>query len=274
MSGRPTALTAYRWEVRKLLSQKRTYIGIGAAALLPIIFVVVMGLQTGGPYDVPLGHNLRHTGIVLGLVVLTFGSRFGAQLVTALVAGDIVANEDAGYTLKLILTRSLKRSQILTGKTFASFSYVVAILVAFIAAGLISGLIAWGFNSVTNLSGVRISALHALGLTFASVAIFSVPLLGIAAFAIFLSVVTRNSAAAIVGTLVYALAQEAIAGLVHLDFFKHYLLSDQFDGWHGLFQTPTYWTPVVRAIWVSTVFILAPLGAAFLVFLRRDVAGE
>jgi ABC-2 type transport system permease protein len=41
-------LVAYRWEMRKLLAQKRTYIGIGAAALLPVVFVTVMGLQSGG----------------------------------------------------------------------------------------------------------------------------------------------------------------------------------------------------------------------------------
>jgi ABC-2 type transport system permease protein len=56
---RPTSLTAYRWELRKLRSQKRTYIGIGAAALLPILFVTVMAIQKGGPYDAPLGHNSR-----------------------------------------------------------------------------------------------------------------------------------------------------------------------------------------------------------------------
>jgi ABC-2 type transport system permease protein len=61
-------LTAFRWEVRKLLSQKRTYIGVGAAALLPTLFVVVMSFQTGGPYDAPLGHNLRKTGLSLALV--------------------------------------------------------------------------------------------------------------------------------------------------------------------------------------------------------------
>ena len=267
-------MTAYRWELRKLVSQKRTYIGIGAAALLPVLFVVVMAFQTGGPYDVPLGRNLRHTGVPLALVVLTFASRFGAQLVTALVAGDIVASEDAGYTLKMILTRSLKRSQVLAGKTLASFTYTLTLLVALLAAGLASGLIAWGYKPVTDISHARISATHALGLSFAALGVFALPLLAIAAFAIFLSVVTRNSAAAIVGTLVYALAQEALAGLVHLDFFRHYLLSDQFDGWHGLFQTPTYWTPIIRAIWVSAIFIALPLGAAFMVFLRRDVGGE
>lgn len=271
---RPTTLTAYRWELRKLASQKRTYIGIGAAALLPVLFVVVMAFQKGGPYDAPLGHNLRHTGIALALVVLTFASRFGAQLVTALVAGDIVASEDAGNTLKTILTRSLKRSQILAGKTLASFTYVVALLAALLVAGLVSGLIAWGYNPVTNLSHARISATHALGLSFAALGVFAVPLIAVAAFAIFLSVATRNSAAAIVGALVYALAQEALAALVHLDFFKHYLLSDQLDGWHGLFQTPTYWTPVIRAIWVSAIFTAVPLAAAFFLFARRDVAGE
>jgi ABC-2 type transport system permease protein len=271
---RPTTLTAYRWELRKLAAQKRTYIGIGAAALLPVIFVTVMAFQKGGPYDVPLGHNLRHSGIVLALVVLTFASRFGAQLVTALVAGDIVATEDAGGTLKMIFTRSLTRSQILAGKTLATFTYVLALLAALLLTGLVSGLIAWGFNPVTDISHARISAARALGLTFAALGQFALPLIAVAAFGIFLSVATRNSAAAIVGTLVYALVQEALAGLVHLDFFRHYLLSSQFDGWHGLFQSPVYWTPIIRSLWVSAIFTGVSLAAALVVFLRRDVAGE
>jgi len=271
---RPTTLTAYLWEVRKLMSQKRTYIGIGAAALLPVLFVTVMAFQKGGPYDAPLGHNLRHTGIVLALVVLTFASRFGAQLVTALVAGDIVATEDSGGTLKMILTRSLTRGQILAGKTLATFTYVLVLLTALLATGLVSGLIAWGFNPVTDLSFARLSAARALGLTFGALGLFAVPLIAIAAFGIFLSVVSRNSAAAIVGTLVYELLQEALAGLVHLSFFQHYLLSSQFDGWHGLFQSPIYWTPVVRSLWVSAIFTAVPLAIAFTVFHRRDVTGD
>jgi ABC-2 type transport system permease protein len=270
----PTTLTAYRWELRKLVSQKRTYIGIGAAALLPVLFVSVMAFQKGGPYDAPLGHNLRHTGIALALVVLTFASRFGAQLVTALVAGDIVSAEHSGGTLKAVLTRSLRRRQILTGKTLASFTYVGALLLALLATGLVAGTIAWGFNPVVDLTGTRISASHALGLAFAALGIFAVPLVAIAAFAIFLSTVTRNSAAAIVGTLVYELFMEAIVGLVHVQWLHHYMLSAQFDAWHGVFQTPVFWPPIIRCIWVSALFSAVPLAAAFVVFRRRDVADE
>jgi ABC-2 type transport system permease protein len=271
---RPTIFTAYRWEVRKLLSQKRTYIGVGAAALLPVMFVSVMALQKGGPYGAPLGHNLRKTGLALALVVLTFASRFGAQLVTALVAGDIVASESSGGTLKMVLTRSLRRSQVLAGKILASFTYVFALLLALLAAGFVGGTIAWGFNPLTNLTGTQIAAGHTLALSFAALGVFAIPLLAVACFGIFLSVATLNSAAAIVGTLVYELVQEAVGGLVHASWAKHYLLSDQFDAWHGVFQTPTYWTPIIRAAWDSAIFALVPLGLAFLIFRRRDVAGE
>jgi ABC-2 type transport system permease protein len=267
-------LIAYRWEARKLLSQKRTYIGVGAAILLPVVFVVVMSLQTGGPYDAPLGHNLRHTGLAIVLVVLTFVSRFGAQLVTALVAGDIVASEDSGMTLKLILTRSLRRGQILAGKALASFTYVLVVLLGLLAGGTIAGLSAWGWHPLRNLDGTVLSAPHALVLTFAALGVFAVPLIGVAAFGLMLSTLTRNSAASIVGTLVYALTQEAIGGLVHQTWAKLYLLSDQFDGWHGVFMSPTDWTLVGRAFWVTALYTAVPLAIAFAYFRRRDVAGE
>ena len=40
VARRPSTLVVYRWELRKLISQKRTYLGFGLAMLLPTIFVV------------------------------------------------------------------------------------------------------------------------------------------------------------------------------------------------------------------------------------------
>jgi ABC-2 type transport system permease protein len=265
-------LVAYRWEVRKLLAQKRTYIGLGAAALLPIVFVTVMGLQSGGPYDVPLGHNLRRTGLSITLVVLTFASRFGAQLVTALVAGDIVAAEDSDGTLKTILTRSLRRGQILGGKVLASMTYVVALLVALGISGVVSGTIAWGWKPLVTLSHARVSAAHALGLTGAALAVFAMTLAAVAAFAVFLSVATRNSAASIVGALVWALAWEAIAGLVHGSWTR-YTLGKQLDAWQAVFHSPVVWSEIGRSAWVCALYTAVPLAVAWWIFDRRDVAG-
>ena len=38
----------YKWEVLKLLAQKRTYLGLGAAMAVPLVFVIVLTIQTGG----------------------------------------------------------------------------------------------------------------------------------------------------------------------------------------------------------------------------------
>src|SRR2546427_7667513 len=119
----PSVLTVYRWELRKLRSQKRTYIGLGAAVLIPLIFVAAVALRNGGPEDVAFGRYIHDTGLAIPLVLLLFGSVWMFPLITALVAGDIVAAEDHNGTLKTILTRSLERGQIFAGKTMATATY-------------------------------------------------------------------------------------------------------------------------------------------------------
>src|SRR5437868_5626126 len=118
----------YRWEIAKLLAQKRTYLGIGTAVVVPIIFVVVLLLQTGGPNDVPLGRYIRDTGLAVPFVVLFFMSIWGLPLITALVAGDIVASESHNGTLKTILTRSRERGEIFAGKALATATYTLAVV--------------------------------------------------------------------------------------------------------------------------------------------------
>src|SRR6476659_9552871 len=146
----------YRWEVSKLLAQKRTYLGLGSAALVPVIFVVVLLIQSGGPNDVPLGRYIRDSGIVTPLVVLLFMSIWGLPLITALVAGDIVASETNNGTLKTILTRSLDRGQIFAGKTLAALTYMAAAVLAMGIVGLVAGSIVWGLHPLTSLSGTTV----------------------------------------------------------------------------------------------------------------------
>jgi ABC-2 type transport system permease protein len=264
----------YRWELTKLLAQKRTYLGLGAAAIIPIIFVVVLLIQSGGPTDVLLGRYLRNSGIVTPFVVLLFMSIWGFPLITALVAGDIVASESQHGTLKTILTRSRKRGEIFAGKVLASFTYTLAVVVAMGVVGVLAGSLAWGFHSFTSLSGTKVTAPQGVGLLAASLGVYTVSLAAIAAFGLLLSTVTRNSAAAVVGTLMWALLMQLIGVLPGTESFRPYLLGTQFDAWHGFLRSPTDWAPVIRAVWVCAIYTILPLLAAYLVFLRRDVAGD
>jgi ABC-2 type transport system permease protein len=258
----------YAWEVRKLLAQKRTYLGLGAAIAVPIVFVVVLNIQTGGPNDIPLGRYIRETGLATPFVVLFFMSIWAFPLITALVAGDIVAAESHNGTLKTILTRSRERGEIYAGKVAAAFTYAMGV-VALVAAS-----IAWGFHPLTSLSGTTVSSAHGTGLLAATLAIYAWPMAGIAAFGVLLSTVTRNSAASVVGTLMFALLMQLLGVLPGTESIRPYLLGTQFDAWHGFLRTPADWVPVVRALWVCALYISIPVFVGYLVFLRRDVAGE
>jgi len=264
----------YKWELLKLLAQKRTYLGLGVAVLVPLIFTFVLIIKPGGPNDIPLGRYIRETGLALPFVVLFFMSIWAFPLITALVAGDIVASESQNGTLKTILTRSRNRGQIYAAKVLATFTYTAVVILAMGAVAVIAASIEWGFNPLTSLSGTTVSAGHALGLLAASLAIYAWPMAAIAAFGLFLSTVTRNSAAAVVGTLMWALFMQLLGVLPGTESIRPYLLGEQFQAWHGFLRTPADWTPIVRALWVCALYTSIPIFAGYLVFVRRDVAGD
>ncbi|MBS1862938.1 MAG: ABC transporter permease [Actinobacteria bacterium] len=270
----PGVLTIYRWELRKLRAQKRTYLGLGAAALVPIIFVVALAARNGQPEDVAFGRYLHDTGLAVPLVLLLFGSIWMFPLITALVAGDIVASEDRNDTLKGIFTRSVERHQIFAGKALATFTYAIAAIAITGAVALVAGILVSGFNSIVSLSGTRVSATEGLGLVGLSLLFYLVPILAIASIGLLFSTVFRNSAAAIVGTLMFSLLVQLIGILPGLGGLQPYLLSTQFNAWQGFLRSPVDWEPVLRALWVCALYAAPALIAAVLVFLRRDVAGD
>ena len=264
----------YRWEIAKLLAQKRTYLGLGAAILIPIVFTTVLVLKSGGPNDIPLGRYIRDTGLATPFVVLFFMSIWGLPLITALVAGDIVASEHHNGTLKTILTRSRDRGQVFAGKALATATYTLAAVLALGLVGLVAGSLAWGFHPLTSLSGTQVSPGHGVVLLVASLGVYVLPLAGIAAFGVMLSTVTRNSAASVVGTLMFALFMQLLGVLPGTESIRPYLLATQFEAWHGFLRVPADWAPVTRALWVCALYIGIPVFAAYLVFLRRDVADD
>ena len=192
-------------------------------------------------------------------------------LITALVAGDIVATEDQNGTLKTILTRSVERWHVFAGKTLAAFTYAVVVLVLYVGSGLLLGGLAFGFDPVTLLSGTQVSTGHGIALIGAGTLAYLMPVLAIASIALLLSTVTRNSAAAVVGALLTSLFMQVLGALSALDFLDPYLLSTQFNAWMGLLREPIDWAPIVRAAWVSAAYAVPSLFAALTVSLRRDV---
>jgi ABC-2 type transport system permease protein len=271
---RPGTLTAYRWELRKLAAQKRTYLGLGIAVFIPLAFVVALALRSGAPRDVAFGTYVHQSGLAIPLVILTFTAGFMFPLVAALVAGDIVAAEDHNGTLKTIFTRSLDRGQIFSAKLLATITYGLTALLLMFAVSTVAGSIVSGFHALTSLSGTRVGAGKALGLVAASFGVFFLPVIALVAIGLLLSAVTRNSAAGVVSTLMVLIVLDLVGILPGLGGLSPYLLPNQFSAWMGFLRQPIDWAPIVRSVWVCAAFAVPCAIAAYLVFLRRDVAGN
>ena len=268
-----TLLRTYRWETRKLARQKRTWAGLAAAVLYALAFVIALSLKknAGIPPDIPLARQLTESGVVLPLALLAFATFFGAPVISALVAGDIVATEDANHSLKMILTRSTGRGTIYAAKALAAATYGIALIAAMFVTSILGSVLSWGLHGVTLLDGRPATAGHALALDALAYAAYLLPLAVLVAVAFFLSTATRNSAAAIVGTVIFALAFQGIAALPGLGAAKPYLLPQQFDAWQALFGQSD--ASIGRAAWVCALYSVVPLAAGWAIFARRDVAG-
>ncbi len=271
---RPSTLAVYRWELRKLISQKRTYLGLGLIVILPLFFVIFQNVHQhhrGGQSIFEA--QITQSGLATPVLMLTFLSVFMLPLVASLVAGDIVANEDGNGTLKTILTRSVDRGQVLAAKVLAAFTYGVVAVFLSATVATVAGVISFGFHHVVSLSGTVVSAGEALALIAASNALYLVPLAAVVSIGVLLSVVTRNSAAAVVATIGSVILLDIISGIPGLEGAQPYLLTQQFEAWQGLLRTPTDWAPITHSIWLCALYAVPSLVAAYLVFLRRDVAG-
>ena len=273
--GRPLTLTVYRWELRKLVSQKRTYLGLALIVILPLFFVIFQSVRQhhGRAGESIFAAQITQSGLATPVLMLTFLVLFMLPLVAALVAGDVVANEDGNGTLKTILTRSVDRGQVFAAKTLTAWTYAAIAVFLSAAVATVAGVASWGFNPVQSFSGTVVSAPEALLLVFAANAIYLIPLFAVASIGVLLSTVTRNSAAAVVATIGCVILLDIISGIPGMEGAQPYLLTQQFEAWQGLLRTPTDWAPIVHSAWLCALYAVPALFAGYLVFLRRDVAG-
>ncbi len=264
-------------ELRKLTAQRRTYVGLAAVVAIPLGFVAALEISPPGETTGREAFYLRYvldTGFALPLLILLFSSIWFFPLVTALVAGDIVAAEDHNRTLKTILTRSAGRSTIFLAKVGAAFTYTLAAVALLGGTATVAGGIAAGFDPLPTFTSV-IQPQRAALLVTASLAVYAMPVLAIASIGVLLSTLAKNSAGAVVGTLLLALllqVTQIVPGL-DSDSVQRWVLTAQLNAWQSLFRDPIEWEPIVRSAWVSVLYAVPCLAVAWVHFLRRDIAG-
>ena len=259
------------WELRKLRAQLRVRLAFAACLLGPVLLAVFLNAQSGLPKDTLFGRYVHGSGFALPLLVLGFAGTWAFPVLTSVVAGDIFATEDAHGTWPSLLTRSRSRSEVFTGKAFASTLVALALLATTSLSSLAAGLLLAGNRPLVGLSGTELAPGRALALVLLCWACAVPPLLAFTALSWLLSVVSRNPLVGVGGPFLLGLVMQLLSLVGSFGRATNLLLTTPFTAWRGLVRETPFYGPLWQGALVSLVWAVPCAYAARRVLLKRDI---
>jgi ABC-2 type transport system permease protein len=270
-------------ELVKTYTRWRTYIGFLAVGVLVPLFMVAVKLQ-GGPliseraierfenYFIVSG-NITNGLLVSYILLNTLWVH--VPFLIALVAGEMISGEATGGTIRMLLTRPVRRSRVILVKFATTVIYTVS-LVGFL--GLVSlslGSLIFGRGDLLVLdkglliipqaeAWQRVILAYVLGMWSMCV---------VASLAFFFSALVDNSIGPIIGTMVVLFSFLIISNTPY-SLFKEispYLFTHYADVWRSAFSEPIPWGDIMSSVAYLGAYTLALFVISLYWFRRKDI---
>jgi ABC-2 type transport system permease protein len=239
--------TLTRIELYKIFTRKRSYISFLAVIIIILIAQAAM-LWEGESLYAFLTKNLSDAfymqgrlvnGYLMTYLVLNF-LWVHIPLLVVIVTGDLLSGEAHGGTLRLILSRPVSRSSLVTAKFLAAFIYTIILMVIFALFSLGLGLLLFGEGDLIVIFDA-INILPASDLFWRFMAAFAYGTLGmisIASLSLLLSSLSRNSLGPILSTMAIIILFTMISSFEFNIFkpLKPFLITTYLDSWQMLFS--------------------------------------
>ena len=285
-------------ELRKLVRRPRTWISITLLCALPVgvaVFIAVTHLAPPPGQGAAFLSAVVQDGSLFPAAALALVLPVFLPVAVALVAGDSIAGEAAGGTLRYLLIRPVGRTRLLLAKLVAVITYVLLAVVAVTVTSYLAGVILFGSAppeavgqggslqagipsggvqagaSATSLSGAPLTVIELIERIAGAVALITVSMLGVAAIALFLSTVTDSVLGAAFGALAVLIGSEVLVTLNAAAAVQPYLPTRYWLSWIDFFRQPIFWRDIQRGFGIQAVYVLVFLAAAWANFSTKDV---
>jgi ABC-2 type transport system permease protein len=267
----------FRVEWMKALRRWRTYLIAAALAGIPIIMVVALKLSPPtGPNEgdgPPFLEQILSNGMFAALTGLVVIQPFFLPLATGLFAGDSIAGEAQGGTLRYLLIRPVPRVRLVLAK-YASAMTLLATMLALVAiSGVVAGGIVFGLHPLVTLSGTTLTMGESVLRMLETAGYMVLAVSGLAALGVFISTQTDSGPGAAVATIIVAITSEILDNISSLHAIHGFLPTHGWQAFIGLFRTPVDLDPIRSGLAISLAYTIIFLGAAAYRFSRRDVTG-
>jgi ABC-2 type transport system permease protein len=257
-------------EIRKSMHRVRTYVfgvGLAALAVLPVIFLPSGGGE-GGP---PFIDFIRRSGLFAGLTAVALIQPFFLPLGTGLLAGEAIAGESSAGTLRYLLVRPVGRERLILTKYASVMAQVGAAVLWVLVVGLVAGSIAFGVGELPTLSGTTLGTGAGIVRIAVAAAYIFVGVAGLAAIGVFFSTLTSSAPGATVAAVAVAIGSQVMDNLSALRVIHPYLPTHRWLAFVDLFRSPVEWAGMAHGLLLAAAYSAIFLGAALLVFRRKDV---
>jgi ABC-2 type transport system permease protein len=263
-------------ELRLLLRRPRTYVSLGILVALPTIiaiFVSATGIAPRPGQGPALLSEVLANGTLFAAVALVIDMVLLLPLSVLVVAGDSVAGEAASGTLRYLLVRPVSRTKLLVAKLLAIFTYVLLAVITVAVSGLLVGnLLFDATGQISSISGgPPISREGTILRIVLAVLYVGVSMLGVAAFALFLSTLTDAPLAAALGGFAALVASTSLDTLDAAGSIRPYLPTHYWLSFVDLFRNPILWRDIERGLLLQFVFVSVLLAASWALFTTKDI---
>ncbi|MGJ5833552.1 ABC transporter permease [Streptomyces ossamyceticus] len=275
----------FRSELVTTFRRWRTLALLAVLAAVPILVGIAVKIETGDGSSMGGGPGggggggegpafiaqITNNGLFLVFTALAATLPFFLPMAVGVVAGDAIAGEAGGGTLRYLLVAPAGRTRLLLTKyaTVMTFCLVATLVVA--ASALAVGALLFPLGEVTTISGTRIGFGEGLFRALLIALAVAASLIGIAALGLFVSTLTNSGIAAMATTVGLLITVQILDQIPQLDalhpyFFSHYWLS-----FADLMREPVYWDELQRNLGLQALYAAVFGSAAWARFTSRDI---
>lgn len=261
-------------ELRKLVRRPRTWVTIALLTGLPTLVAVLLAVTEVGPrpgqgpafLSAVLSNGQLFPAAALAMILPLF-----LPVSVAVVAGDSIAGEASGGTLRYLLVRPVGRTRLLVAKLISVTAFVFLAVTTVVLVAYPVGTSLFGSAPVASVSGDTFTPAEALARTTLSVLYVGWSMLGVAAIAIFLSTVTDSPLAAALGALAVLITSTLLVTLEAAQPLRPYLPTRYWLAFIDVFRDPILWRDLTRGVLLQAVYVGVFLGAAWANFTSKDI---
>lgn len=272
-------LSLLRNEIAVTFRRWRTLALLAVLAGVPVLVGVAVRIETGGGAGDGGGGDagpaflsqVTHNGLFLVFASLAVTLPFFLPMAVGVLAGDAIAGEAHGGTLRYLLVAPAGRTRLLLVKYATTLTFcLVATLVVALSA-LATGALLFPLGEVTLLSGTSISVGEGLLRALAVAGAVALSLVGVAAVGLFVSTLTSSGIAAMATTVGLLITVQILDTVPQLQAVQPYLFPHYWLSFADLLRDPVYWDQLQKNAGLQALYALVFGSAAWARFAGRDI---